>query len=44
MKIARDETARHRAEEALQKLLETLEQRVQERSVALLESQEQLHR
>lgn len=42
MKIARDETARHQAEEALKELNQNLEQRVQERTAALLESQEQL--
>ena len=42
MKIARDETARHRAEQAIKELNETLEQRVQERTGALVESQSQL--
>jgi PAS domain S-box-containing protein len=42
MKIARDETERHRAEEALKDLNATLEQRVKERSEALQASQEQL--
>ncbi|RZA07013.1 MAG: PAS domain S-box protein, partial [Proteobacteria bacterium] len=42
MKIARDETARHRAEEALNNLNATLEQRVQERSKELEATQEQL--
>ncbi|MGJ7579809.1 PAS domain-containing protein [Variovorax sp. RHLX14] len=42
IKIARDETDRHYAEEALVKLNATLEQRVEQRSEALQASQEQL--
>ena len=42
IKIARDETERHHAEEALKDLNATLEQRVDERSQALQASQEQL--
>ena len=42
IKIARDETGRHHAEEALVDLNATLEQRVEERSKALQAAQEQL--
>jgi PAS domain S-box-containing protein len=42
LKIARDETDRHRAEEALYELNETLERRVRERSEALHNAQDQL--
>ncbi|RYG58188.1 MAG: PAS domain S-box protein, partial [Alphaproteobacteria bacterium] len=42
IKIARDETERHRAEKALKELNATLEHRVEERSRALQTSQEQL--
>ncbi|HUD31827.1 MAG TPA: PAS domain S-box protein [Variovorax sp.] len=42
LKIARDETDRHRAEEALYELNETLEQCVEERSEALRSAQDQL--
>jgi PAS domain S-box-containing protein len=42
MKIIRDETDRYRSEEALNDLNETLELRVEERTRALMESQEQL--
>ena len=42
IKIARDETDRHQAEQALKDLNATLEQRVEERSQALQASQEQL--
>jgi PAS domain S-box-containing protein len=42
LKIARDETDRHCAEEALRELNETLEQRVEERSEALRSAQDQL--
>ena len=42
IKIARDETKRHHAEEALNDLNATLEHRVEERSHALQASQEQL--
>jgi PAS domain S-box-containing protein len=42
IKIARDETDRHQAEQALKDLNTTLEQRVEERSQALQASQEQL--
>jgi PAS domain S-box-containing protein len=42
IKIARDETDRHHAEESLKELNATLEQRVEERSQALQASQEQL--
>ena len=42
LKIARDETDRHRAEEAVRELNDTLERRVLERSEALQSAQEQL--
>jgi PAS domain S-box-containing protein len=42
IKIARDETDRHQAEQALKDLNATLEERVEERSQALQASQEQL--